>query len=363
MNEEDNFRSNDKLSIELKPKMNRFLATYIFFSFPGFLVSIFWILVLGIFLVGVVFGNGGEAQMEETLTYKTVRENPNTDNAILIYELNGPIEVGDSATSGYLRTEGIYTELVKRDFEEIKNNPDIKNVVFKMNTPGGLVFASEVLGDEIKDLVENKNQKEAVFYFDQIVASGGLWAAYKNENYVVGSPYGQSGSVGVIVSLPNYKELADNIGYKEVVIKSSDAKDLGNPFKEVQESELEYLQEEVDRTFERFVNVVSDGRDLEKSEVTEFANGLIFNNEKAKNYGLIDELGDIDIAIERAGQNVGLENYDVIKIESEPPIFGSLFARSSILEVLGLPVGVTKAIEKETVLESGRFYAIDETLI
>lgn len=363
---------NTSQAVEVSPKIPFLTFLYFLFSLPSFIFSIF-IGIISIFLILVIIiGSTASNNEQNSLNYENleslsagdVKSSTNKDT-ILIYELNGAISTGDESVTDEARINGVYTNIVKKDFEIIKNDSNIKNVVFRVNTPGGSVFASEILGDLIKDLLTSKNQTQAVFYFDQVVASGGLWAAYKlTDNYVVGSPYGQTGSIGVVLSVPNFEKLADNVGYKETVIKSGPSKDYGNPLRDLTSEETKFLQSQVDVQYEKFVNIVATGRKLDNSRVKSFANGYVYENKVAKDYGLLDELGGIDISIKKAASNLGIDTYNVKRVKTEVSPFGGIFASSNIPKILGLD-GINEVARKitKTQLEPGIVYAIDETRI
>jgi len=353
---------NNKQIVELHPRLGGFLWTYIIFSLPGFVISILGIILMIIVVIGTAAGfaaAGSVTSDEEILSYKTLKTGGS--NSVLVYNLSGPMISGGSDSTGVARSSNIYTDVVAEDFKEIKNDSSIKNVVFKMNTPGGEIFAAEVIGDLIKDLLENKNQKEGIFYFDQISASGGLWATYKNNNYVFASPYGETGSIGVRLALPNVSKLADNIGYKELVIKSSDNKDVGNIFRDPTTGEVKYFQDQVDESYDKFINIVATGRQLEKSKVKEIATGFTFNNPKAKSLGLVDEIGSLSQSWARAADKAGIANdYSVIEIQPESNFLQGLLATTNLPSLVGLSDSTIKKIEKTTSLETGKLYAIDE---
>jgi protease IV len=343
----------------IKPKLGGFLFSYILFSLPGFIVGIIWLLVSIVFLIGAMagFGSSGSASgIDQSLEIATYREGKSKEG-VLIYELNGPITSGNLSESS--NQVEINTTKVAQDFKKIKEDPNIKNIVFKVNTPGGELYASEILGDLILDLQNSKSKTTPIFYFDQLSASGGLWSSYKTGGYVFGSPYGETGSIGVFMSLPNYKGIADKIGYSETVIKSSSAKDLGNPFREITKEEKEYLQKRLDEYTARFKAIVANGRKMDLAKVEELATGLTFPNKEALQKGLVDEVGDIEKAIFKAASEGQLSaDYTVYKTERKPGIFSQLFQGKTFQNLLGLP-----QIDANFKLQPGHAYAIDETKI
>lgn len=345
-------QTNKPQELILKPKLGGFLFTYILFSLPSFLISS--LLLIGLFLL-VVFGFIGSfstTTAQDLLPYRTVLDSP-SDASILIYDLQGEILTGSATLPDSSRATGIYTEVVKRDFQKIKDDQSIKGIVFRVNTPGGSVFASEILGDLIKDVTESKNQSTPVFYYDQIVASGGLWSTMKNKNYIVGSPYGETGSIGVIISLPNYGELANKVGYSETIIKSADSKDIGNPLRPITDGEKAYFQKSINDKYAQFVSVIAQGRGLEVSAVEKIANGFVYSNQEALEFGLIDELGSLETAYNKAAEIVKVTEYDVIAVDTEIGVFDSFFSK--------IESAITRAqpIKTNEPLQQGLVYAID----
>jgi protease IV len=350
--------------IVVKPKAGGFLWSFIIFSIPGFISGLIWMLISVIVLILVISGIGAnsvKSEENQTLKLKTLQTSSKSEG-ILVYDLEGAIISGGGDLSTINRTLGVYTEVVENDFKEIKNNKNIKNVVFRLNTPGGEIYASEILGDLINDLLISKNQSQGVFYFDQLAASGGLWATYKNlNNYVVGSKYGETGSVGVILTLPNFKGLAEKVGYSENVIKSSNSKDIGNPLRDITPEERGYFQVEVDKKYDKFLDLVATGRRIPKDKVKTFATGKTFENTEAKDFGLIDEIGNLDTAIKKAASNTSLgDNYIVWTVKNDTGLLESLFGANGIAGMLGIPQNATKVLDKATFFDSGKIYLIDE---
>jgi len=354
-----------KQVLELKPKLGGFLATYIIFSLPGFISGIVWLIITIIVFFAVIagFSSANADQENQNKLNLTELRKGNGNNGVLIYDLIGPIDTTVSGLSQSSRSSGIYTDLVAKDFAEIKKRNEIKNIVFRVNTPGGTVFASKVLGDQIADLIRSKGQKTAVFYFDQVVASGGLIAAYKNtDNYIVASPYGETGSIGVVLTLSNFKGLAEKVGYSETVIKSANSKDIGNPFRDVTSDEKSFLQKQVDLEYNSFIETVATGRKITKEKVKSIANGYVYMNSEAKSLNLFDEIGDVNKPIEVAAKNAGLDNYNVWEIKTEANIFESIFTGASA-NIFGLPKNTSKAIDRATFFRAGTMYTIDDTKI
>jgi protease IV len=354
--------SNTDQNITIKPKIGGFLIAYILFSLPGFLIGLVSLLLVIIIGIGVIVGTASSKNNNsfQNLDFKSINDST-SENGILVYELTGEITSGNfgrpSSTSPVINVDK-----VKQDFEQIKKNPKIKNVVFKVNTPGGEIYASEILGDLMSDLQKSKVNAAPNVYFDQLAASGGLWASYKAGSFIVGSPYGETGSIGVILHLPNFKSLSEKVGYSETVIKSTTSKDIGNPLRDISEIEKDYFQQQVNESFGKFKQLVVDNRKLTPTQVDAIATGLTFPNREAKQKGLIDQIGDIDFLVTKAAReaNVGTD-YKVWTIEKKTNPFQELLSANSFSNLLGLQSleNVTKSLN----LKSGQVYAIDEMKI
>lgn len=347
--------------ITVHPKAPGFFISYIIFSIPGFISGVVWIIISIVILFGISGGiadASSQAQSSSQLSFDIIKQN-NAAQDILIYDLNGAIDTGSRAMPSSSKNAGIYTELIAKDFEQIKKDTRIKGIVFRVNTPGGTIFASEVLGDLISDILKSKNQSQPVFFYDAVVASGGLFATMKvKDSYIIASPYGETGSIGVIATLPNFSGLADKVGYSETVIKSSQSKDIGNPLRQLTPDEKSFLQKQVDDKYNIFVNIVANSRKIDVTRVKEIANGYVYDNPQAKDLGLIDELGNIDQAVEKVASNQQLSSYNLLQIKQEfSPLEDLLGAHSiNIPKILGLD----QLQKSTTTLKPGILYMIDE---
>ena len=333
-------------TIQVRPKMPGFFLVYVLTTLPGIFISFLVIVFLIVAIAGAASSFEQTADTGDLIL--TTKSDASGDDAILIYDLEGTIYSGDT----FSRSNGIYVDLVADEIEDIKNNSDIKGVVVRLNTPGGTVVGSQKLGDLFVDLFRSKDQ-DPVFYYDELVASGGVWASQAvGKNTVYASPYGQTGSIGVVLSLPNLSGLAEKVGYSETVFKSSASKDFGNPLREVSEDERAFIQGQVDDTYDEFVDVVATGRELSRDKVIESANGFVYMNDEAKEFGLVDELGDVNKAVEKVAQIKGLKDYDVLTVEAPSSPFAWLEARVDIFDSL-------KPKAKPFELEPGITYAVD----
>ncbi len=236
------------------------------FSFIGSVIkTIFMILV--IFLVlGVIAALFGES---------------NIGGNIAVVEIKGPIE--DS------------TETVK-DIKKYRENEKIKAIILRVDSPGGAVGSSQEIYDEV---IKTKALKPVVVSFGNMAASGGYYVA-ASATKIVANPGTLTGSIGVITQFFQVDEILKKFHFKWEVIKSGVNKDIGSPLRPMTSDEKKLLQVMIGDVYDQFVTAVAEGRRLKKEDVIAVADGRIFSGRKAKELGLVDELGGMEKAIEIA---------------------------------------------------------------
>ncbi|MBD3789652.1 MAG: signal peptide peptidase SppA [Campylobacterales bacterium] len=179
-----------------------------------------------------------------------------------------------------------------KEIEEAKNNPRIKGVLLNVNSPGGAVPPSIEISYAIKEL---KTQKPVIAYASGIMASGSYYGSiYANK--IIANPGSIIGSIGVIMESANIEELMDKIGIKPQVVKQGTYKEAGTPTREWTVQERQELETLTKDTYKMFVEDVANARGLDINRSAEYADAHIFSAARAKNAGLIDEIGTISTA-------------------------------------------------------------------
>jgi len=217
----------------------------------------------------------------------------------------------------------------------IKDN-SIKALVLRVNSPGGGVVPSQEIYNEVKRLAA---QKKVVVSMGSLAASGGYYISAP-ANKIVANPGTITGSIGVIMEVPNVKALMDKIGVKTEVIKSGKHKDLASPFRGIGKEEREILQGVMDDVHAQFIAAVSEGRKLPINKVREIADGRIFSGRQAIEAGLVDELGDLDYAIKTAAKMAGIKGEPEVVTKKEKNHFLDLLSgrmQESISKILPSP--------------------------
>jgi protease-4 len=228
-------------------------------------------------------------------------------DAVAVIWLDGAIT---SDPEYYLTVQGITPSLVA-DLLEQAADPAIKAVVVRVNSPGGSVVAS----DEIYHMLLEFD-KPVVVWMGEMAASGGYYISCGGD-YVFAHPDTLTGSIGVISQFLNVEELMDKVGVDAVVITSGPRKDIGSPFREMSEEEQALWEGIIDETYEGFVELVAQARDLPLEEIRELADGSIYTGRQALELGLVDGVGTPEDAIAKAAELGGIEGEPQI-VELKP---------------------------------------------
>lgn len=217
----------------------------------------------------------------------------------------GKIRVGGSRV-GIVELKGIILESQRtvRQLKRMQESDAIKAVVLRIDSPGGGVAASQEIYDAVRKLRESG--KPVVVSMGSVAASGGYYVACGADT-ILANPGTTTGSIGVIMEIPNVRGLLSKLGIKYNVIKSGKFKDTGSPFREMRPEERKYLQQFIDDAFQQFVSVVAENRNLPKEKVLAIADGRVFTGKQALKLGLIDALGNYQDAVELAWKMAGLK--------------------------------------------------------
>jgi protease IV len=206
-----------------------------------------------------------------------------------------------------VRVEGVILD-AQQTISELKrygDNPLVKAIVVRIDSPGGGVVPSQEIHDAVKRIRE-KQSKLVIASMGTVAASGGYYIAAATDR-IVANPGTLTGSIGVIMELANVEGLMKKIGVESVVVKSGAHKDLGSPFRAMNLEDRTILQNVMDDVHSQFIEAVAAGRSLDIKTVRALADGRIFTGRQAKAAKLVDELGDLNDAIKLAADMAGLE--------------------------------------------------------
>ncbi len=206
---------------------------------------------------------------------------------------------------GVININGVITESeqIIQQMLKFRDNPRVKAIVIRIDSPGGTVGASQELFQEIHRIDQ---KKPVIVSMGSVAASGGYYAAV-GARTIVANPGTITGSIGVIMKIPNLKKLMEKIGIGTTVIKSGKLKDLGSISRPLTPEEQAVLKGVMDDIHQQFMEDVASNRHLPIEKVKEIADGRILSGRQAKKLGLVDELGNFHTAILIAAKAGGIK--------------------------------------------------------
>merc|ERR1712178_228466 len=213
--------------------------------------------------------------------------NNSSNKKIAVVYLEGSI------VDGVGTREQIGTSRFEKILRKIREDKQVKAVVLRINSPGGSATGSDIILREVQ-LIQEK--KPVIISMGNVAASGGYWIATGGE-HIFAQPNTITGSIGVFGLLFNIQEVANNNGITWDVVKTGKFADLGTVRRPKTEQELAIYQKSVNRVYDLFLEKVAESRDLAKEKVADIAQGRVWSGKTAKNIGLVDSFGGLDVAI------------------------------------------------------------------
>jgi protease IV len=213
---------------------------------------------------------------------------------------------------------------VVSQLKKFGDDSSIKAIILHVNSPGGGVAASEEIYREVKR-IRGEKKKKIVVSIESVGASGAYYVASASDK-IFADQGSIVGSIGVIAQWVNYGDLLKWARLKDVVIKTGEFKDTGNPARDLTPSEQAYMQSLIDNMFGQFIQAVADGRGLKYDDVKSFANGKVWTGEQAKSMKLIDTVGDFETAVSDTAKSVG--------IKGEPTLVRPEKDRKTLMDLL-----------------------------
>lgn len=202
---------------------------------------------------------------------------------------------------------------INKGIQKAREDEKIKAVVLRVNSPGGSALASELIWREIE---LTKKVKPVIVSMGDLAASGGYYIA-ANADKIIAEPTTITGSIGVFGTLPNFKNLADDMGINAEQVTTNTNAVTYSVFEPLNENQHRYIKEGVIDVYSLFTKRVAEGRNLTAAQVEEIAQGRVWTGNDALERGLVDELGGLDLALEYAAEAAEIEDYKI----KEFPVF------------------------------------------
>ena len=228
-----------------------------------------------------------------------------------------------------------------KSLRRFRDNPNIKAIVVRVDSPGGAVAPSQELHDAI---VKTAAVKPVVVSMGNLAASGGFYLSV-GATRIFAEPGTLTGSIGVIAEMPEVDALLDAAKLKMNVYRSGKFKDLGSPFRPPTDDDRKLFQAVIDDTYDQFLHAVADGRHLKVEEVRPIADGRVLTGRQAKDLKLVDELGGLEAAAQSAVELAKLTGEPTLVYPSPELKLGlrELMRDQSRAAIKGLMEGVTSA--------------------
>ena len=325
---------------------NRKLGCLSIFLFVALCASLF----VNLILAATAFRRlAGSSRLEEAApSFREVivqRGSRGTSDKIAVIPLRGLISSSLDGNVGDSMVDDMRLAL-----QQARDDHHVRAVVLEIDSPGGEVTASDIIYNWV---VKTREKKPVVIYMGSLAASGGYYVACGGK-YLMANETTITGSIGVIIQTLNYEQLFNKIGLASVVFKSGKFKDMLNGARPVSPEEREYVQSFVMKTYDKFLGIVAQERNLPADQLRNtIADGRIMSGKDALEHKLIDGVGQIEDAFEKARELGNAPQATVVKY-GPPFAFSRFFRALSSADNSKIELTLPKQMMPQ--LETGRAY-------
>lgn len=286
------------------------------------------------------------ALREKDFEEVVIKDGETAGQKIVVIPLQGIIAHNQAGDLGDDMVQGF-----KNALEQARADAQVKAVVISVDSPGGEITASDVLYNSLKEF---SKEKPTVIYFNSIGASGAYYAAC-GANYIMCNATTFTGSIGVIISTLNYRNLFGKVGLESVVFKSGKFKDMLSGAREMTPEEKAYVEGLVMQSYDRFVGIVAKSRNLDEQSLRlGVADGRILSGTDAYAAKLVNQLGYVEDAFTKARELGGAPGARVVRYK-RPLSLRNLLRMFSETKAPSIKVDILEGIPR---LEAGRVYLL-----
>jgi protease-4 len=225
---------------------------------------------------------------------------------------------------------------IVRQFKKYRENRAIRAIVFRVDSPGGGVSASQEIYEEVRKT--RNSGKPVVVSMGSVAASGGYYVSC-GASKIVANPGTLTGSIGVIFQFLHFNELMNKIGIDASTFKTGKYKDIGSPFRKTTEDEKKFFDQLLGDVYNQFVDVVAKERKMDRKRVVQYADGRVFTGRQAFEYGFVDTLGTLEDAITIAAK--------LGDISGKPKVVKERKVRTWLERLMGEAVTEIAGLKKE----------------
>ena len=268
--------------------------------------------------------------------------------------------VGDILPGKQNPEEQIGSTSFIKTLHKAQNDPDIKAIVIRINSPGGSAYASDEMAHEI---IACKKVKPVIVSFGDVSASGGYYMGCVADS-IFALPNTITGSIGVFALLPNTQQLfGEKLGLNYETVDLGSVSAGWRPDRELNEKEKAMMQNMINSIYDDFITTVAMGRKMSKERVAELAEGRVYSAVDAKAVGLIDDFGGLNRAIVSAARKSKTKEYRVVSFPEQQDWFSQLFNQEEIAKTQwsaaakssGLPIETIKEAQKIQYLQGPQY--------
>lgn len=246
---------------------------------------------------------------------KNIQKNVPLDksgNIIAMYYAEG--QIVDSPSTGMSTAPEIVGEKMCLDLRKLRDDDNVKAVILRVNSPGGSAYASEQIWNEV---VQLKAKKPVIVSMGDFAASGGYYISCAADT-IIAQPNTLTGSIGIFGMFPNpHKLITDKLKLNFETVKTNRFSDFGAMGRPFNTDERAIMQRYINNGYATFIQRCADGRGMTNADIEAVAQGRVWTGEMAQGLGLVDLLGDIEMAEEIAAGMAGIEDYTLISYPKE----------------------------------------------
>lgn len=256
-----------------------------------------------------------------------VKDNSTTDGNIAVVMASGAIMDGDETPGS------VGGDTTAMEIRQARLDPKIKAIVFRVNSPGGSVTASETIREELAAAKEAG--KPVVVSMGGMAASGGYWISTP-ANYIIASPSTLTGSIGIFGVINTVENTLDSIGVHTDGVSTSPLADVATT-KALPPEVAQMMQLSIQNGYKNFLGLVASSRGKTPEQIDQIAQGHVWTGSDAKSNGLVDSLGDFDDAVAKAAELAKLKQWHLSWYQDSPGFIDLLFSQMDVSARAALP--------------------------
>lgn len=264
----------------------------------------------------------------------TLENNSDSDNEVAVLYASGEIFNGDDYSD-------IHSEKYVKYIKDLADDDNVKAVVLRVNSPGGSGNASDEILFELQQL---KKKKPLIVSFGDYAASGGYYISMAADK-IYSEPNTLTGSIGVFGMITNFKDLANRNGIRSDIVATNANSQIYSPLSGAAPGTIPILTKSIESTYKRFVYFVTQNRKKTFEQIDAIGGGRVWSGTRAKEIGLVDELGTIQQAITFAASKAKLKDYNIQSYPAKVSKFEEFFKNADEDEIAARVI--SKKIGKE----------------